>query len=46
MACKERGNPAIRALIKGSGIKDLQGIQDFVKESTGSLIAEILELTF
>lgn len=43
MARKEHGNPALRALIKERGIKDLQGIHDFVKEMTGSLIQEMLE---
>lgn len=43
MARKEHGNPALRALIKERGIKDLQGIQDLVKELTGSLIQEMLE---
>jgi len=43
MARKERGNPALKALIKERGIKDLQGIHDFVKELTGSLIEEILD---
>jgi putative transposase len=43
MARKEHGNPALRALIKERGIKDLQGIHDLVKELTGSLIQEMLE---
>lgn len=43
MARKEHGNPALRALIKERGIKDLQGIHDLVKEMTGSLIQEMLE---
>lgn len=43
MARKEHGNPALRALIKERGIKDLQGINDLVKELTGSLIQEMLE---
>lgn len=43
MARKERGNPTLRALIKERGIKDLKGIQDLVKELTGSLIEEMLD---
>ena len=43
MARKEHGNPALRALIKERGIKDLQGIHDLIKELTGSLIQEMLE---
>lgn len=43
MARKEHGNPALRALIKERGIKDLQGVHDLVKELTGSLIQEMLE---
>lgn len=43
MAKKEYGNPALRALIKERGIKDLQGINELVKELTGSLIQEMLE---
>jgi putative transposase len=43
MARKEHGNPALRALIKERGIKDLQGVHDLVKELTGTLIQEILE---
>lgn len=43
MAKKEHGNPALRALIKERGIKDLQGVHDLVKELTGTLIQEILE---
>lgn len=36
-------SPALRALIKERGIKDLQGVHDIIKELTGSLIQEILE---
>jgi putative transposase len=43
MARKEHGNPALRALIKERGIKDLQGVHDLVKELTGTLIQEMLE---
>lgn len=43
MAKKEYGNPALRALINERGIKDLQGINELVKELTGSLIQEMLE---
>lgn len=43
MTKKEHGNPALRALIKERGIKDLQGVHDLVKELTGTLIQEMLE---
>lgn len=43
MTKKDHGNPVLRALIKERGIKDLKGIQDLVKELTGSLIQEMLE---
>ena len=35
MAKKEYGNPALRALIKERGIKDLQGINELIKDLTG-----------
>ena len=43
MARKERGNQAIRELIKERNIKDLHGVHDLVKELTGTLIQEMLE---
>lgn len=43
MTKKEHGNPALRALIKERGIKDLHGVHDLVKELTGTLIQEMLE---
>lgn len=43
MTRKEHGNPIIRELIKDHGIKDLQGVQDLIKELSGTVIQEMLE---